>query len=83
MSCRPHGDNNCPSTWTCITGCEDFVCVDGCYDSATVHAQNLANAFAVCIGTVCTDPNTFDTCMEDAKTGACKSQWNACVADAP
>jgi hypothetical protein len=82
-ACQPIGDKNCPDTWACIIACEDAACSQACYAAATAHAQNAANAFAVCLGPVCTDQATFDTCQETQKTGTCKTQWDTCAADAP
>ena len=79
QACTAHGTGNCQGIWTCLIPCADTQCAQGCYAGGTFAAQDKVNGFATCGNTAC--PTGVLDCYETSKTGACKTEWDACLAN--
>jgi len=85
--CAPSGNKHCGDVFQCINQCAaDTSCAQGCYKEGTFKAQELVLAVFDCMEQACkqfeNDDQAWQKCANDALTGACKSQVDACEADA-
>ena len=74
------GTGSCADIFTCANACGEAnyeVCFQGCLDAATPEAKANFDSLLACISTAC--PDSSDSCIEGAFTGACAPQANACV----
>ncbi|MBM4396866.1 MAG: hypothetical protein FJ087_14400 [Deltaproteobacteria bacterium] len=84
--CAASGTQTCSEIFQCINTCADTACAQGCRAKGTFAAQDKLLAIFDCFGTTCeqfdNDEQAWSQCANEALTGACKAQADACEADA-
>ncbi|MBM4370776.1 MAG: hypothetical protein FJ098_03935 [Deltaproteobacteria bacterium] len=72
---------DCLGLYGCLIGCgDDYACTNSCFDAGTAEAQDLLNAFGLCLETAgyfeCLPDD--DPCL-DAAVALCQDEIQACL----
>ena len=81
--CAPAGSQDCVDAFLCSSsGCPDPGACDSCLSGATFDAQVLLYPLLMCIHDACAalTGTDYDKCKTDARSGTCKSLYDACKA---
>lgn len=87
--CNPDGLCTAPAVGTgcytllvCLADClsGDVACQTGCFDDATLSAQELYDDLVDCVIAEC-GPTPSDACVQDALMGFCSGIYDECVFD--
>jgi len=80
----PAGTAPCATVLACVKGCSNIACGNDCYDQARSDARVLFDTVGECVGQQCPDLEgpMWTPCVDTASKGACKTQFDACAAQA-